>query len=130
MARPTKYNNTILEKANKYMTDFYHHGAVFPSHVGLALYLDLNQDTLYDWAKQEEKKEFSEILAKIKLIQHEMLIGGGISGEYNSNIAKLVLGKHGYSDKQDTNISGQLDTQATYIPEVHRFDGSVDSEDS
>ncbi len=105
MARPTKYNAAILEKANTYLTDFHYHGAVFPSHIGMALYLELNIDTLYDWAKQEEKKEFSVILAKCKAIQHQMLIGGGISGEYNANIAKLVLGKHGYSDKQE--LTGQ-----------------------
>ena len=91
MARPTKYNKAILEKANAYMDDFHHHGAVFPSHIGLALYLDLNADTLYDWAKQEEKAEFSDILAKIKLRQHEMLIGHAITGEYNANIANQIL---------------------------------------
>jgi hypothetical protein len=104
--RPTKYDKSILEKANKYMDDFHHYGALFPSHTGLALYLELNTDTLYDWAKQEEKKEFSDILSKIKAIQHEMVMGGGISGDFNSNIVKLLLGKHGYSEKQQQEISG------------------------
>jgi len=30
----------------------------------------------------------------------------GLSGEFNSNIAKLALGKHGYHDKQDNTLSG------------------------
>jgi len=110
MARPTKYNDAILEKANTYLGgDYHHHGAVFPSHIGLALYLELNTDTLYDWAKQEEKKAFSDILAKIKSIQHEMVMSGAITGDYNANIAKLLLGKHGYSDKQELTGEGGKD---------------------
>lgn len=97
--RPTKYTPELLEKAEAYITDFYHHNAQFPSHVGLALYLDVGARTLYDWADQEDKQAFSRILEKITAIQHEMLIGNGITGDFNSNIAKLVLGKHGYHDK-------------------------------
>ena len=130
MARPTKYNKAILEKARAYLDDYNHHGAKFPSHIGLGLYINITTETMYKWAKEDSKLEFSDILANIKAIQHEMLIGNSIGGDYNANIAKLVLGKHGYHDKQETNISGQLDTQATYAPEVHRFDGSTDSSDT
>ena len=101
MARPTKYNKAILEKANEYLTDFQHHGAVFPSHIGLGLYLDITTETMYKWAKEDSKSEFSDILENIKATQHEMLIGNAITGTFNANIAKLVLGKHGYSDKQE-----------------------------
>ncbi len=104
--RPTKYTPELLEKARAYLTDYEHHKAQFPSHIGLSLYLNINKDTLYDWAKQKNKKEFSDILCQILQIQHEMLIGGGISGEFNSNITKLVLGKHGYHDKQDQTLTG------------------------
>ncbi len=107
--RPSKYTAELLEKAVTYMGDYKHNGSLFPSHIGLALYLDINTDTIYDWAKQKNKKEFSDILAKILQIQHEMLVGGGISGDFNSNITKLVLGKHGYSEKHSQEHSGKVE---------------------
>ena len=39
-----------------------------------------------------------------------MLVGNGITGTYNSNITKLVLGKHGYHDRAQ-----QTDTQIQVI---------------
>jgi len=69
---------------------------------------------VYDWEKQEDKQAFSAILGRITAIQHEMLIGNSITGKYNSNIAKLVLGKHGYSDR--SSLTGTDDKPL--IPEV------------
>lgn len=99
--RPTKYTPELLKKAKKYLNDYEHHKAKFPSHIGLALYLNIGTSTLYEWAEQKNKKPFTDILEEITQKQHQMLIGGGISGEFNSNITKLVLGKHGYHDKQE-----------------------------
>ena len=123
--RPTKYTPALLKKAEKYLTDFEHHKSVFPSHTGLALYLDIRTSTLYDWAKHDDKKAFSDMLDKIMKIQHDMVMGGALVGEYNSNIAKLILTKHGYHDKQE--VTGEL---AIYKPMIKRFDGSVDTDDA
>ena len=30
----------------------------------------------------------------------------GLKGDFNSTITKLVLGKHGYHDKQDVGLTG------------------------
>lgn len=106
MGRPSKYNDALLAKANKYLKDFNHYGAQFPSHIGLGLYLNVTTETMYVWAKEEGKEAFSDTLRKIKDIQHEMLIGKGITGEFNSNITKLALTNHGYSDKQQQEVSG------------------------
>jgi hypothetical protein len=99
--RPTKYTPELIEKAYEYL-DVYNTvcGDVIPSVVGLCLYLDIRTSTAYDWAKQDEKKEFSDILAKCIQLQENKLVNGGLSNSMNSNIVKLVLGKHGYSDKQ------------------------------
>lgn len=104
--RPTKYTRELLDKAEQYLTDFEHHDAVFPSHIGLCLYLNIHHDTLYAWRNQEGKEEFSAILQRITYIQHEMLIGNGLTGTFNSNICKLVLGKHGYKDKHEATGAG------------------------
>jgi len=102
VARPTKYNKAILEKANAYLDNFKtEHKHSIPSVVGLAKILRINRDTLYEWAKDEKKEEFSDILRQIVSDQEFELLNGGLSGDLNSNIVKLVLGKHGYSDKQE-----------------------------
>lgn len=98
--RPTKYTPQLLKKANDYLDGGWKQtDSVIPSHVGLALELDITTETLYVWAKEEGKKQFSDILAKILQKQQNTLISKGLSGDFNSNITKLVLGKHGFHDK-------------------------------
>ena len=39
--------------------------------------------------------------------QELTLLNGSLTSGLNANIAKLVLGKHGYSDKQETDITSK-----------------------
>ena len=105
MGRPTDYNDSILEKANDYLENYESYEDVIPSVAGLASVLGIARSTVYDWAKQEEKKEFSDILQEILSKQERVLINKGLTGDFNSNITKLALGKHGYSDKQETDLT-------------------------
>lgn len=104
--RPTKYNEALVEKARDYLNVYETLGDVIPSIEGLSIYLDVTRTTLYDWEKQEEKKEFSDILRKINATQHQVLINKGLSNDFNSAITKLVLGKHGYHEKMQQEVSG------------------------
>jgi DNA-packaging protein gp3 len=70
-----------------------------PSIEGLAVFLDVSRETIYDWDKKYP--EFSDILRKLQAKQTEMLIDGGLSGRYNPTIAKLLLSKQGYVEKQE-----------------------------
>lgn len=103
IGRPTKYSKAILAKANDYLANYKTvYGDEIPSVVGLSLVLDIRRNTLYDWASQGDKEEFSNILEKINEKQHQVLISNGLNGSFNAQITKLVLGKHGYHDKQET----------------------------
>jgi hypothetical protein len=104
--RPTKYNEEILDKAKEYLNVYESLGDVIPSIEGLSLHLDIVRSTIYDWEGQEGKEEFSDILRKINAKQHQVLINKGLSNDFNSAITKLVLGKHGYHEKQQQEISG------------------------
>ena len=74
-----------------------------PTHEGFAKYLGVNTSSLYAWEK--EHKTFSKALAKIKEEQKERLLNKGLSGEYHSTIAKLILASnHGMADKVDNDI--------------------------
>lgn len=100
--RPTKYNELTLEVAENYLQNYESHGDPFPSHIGLALALGIRNSTLYEWGKDPKKPEFSEMLERVLQKQHQLLVSKGITGEFNSNIAKLVLGKHGYKDRSES----------------------------
>ena len=58
MGRPTDYNDAVL-KSTKYYLDNLPEDEVIHSIEGLADYLDITRATIYDWASQEDKKEFS-----------------------------------------------------------------------
>ena len=117
--RPTLYSDEILVKTQEYLDGGYkgelidpddlklgYDGEPYPSIAGLSLYLDITRETVYDWAKQEEKAAFSDIVKKLMATQEVELFKGGITGRFNSSITKLALTKHNYSDKSDNVHSG------------------------
>lgn len=109
--RPSKYNETTLEIAEDYLHNYEAYGCAFPSIIGLSLALDVHRDTVHAWGNDEDKPEFSDILEKINKLQQQVAWQKGLTGEYNANLVKLLLGKHGYSDKieqDNTSSDGSL----------------------
>tara|TARA_R110000822_G_C15172132_1_gene479420 strand:- start:479 stop:856 length:378 start_codon:yes stop_codon:yes gene_type:complete len=102
VGRPSKYSDELIEQANEYLDKY---TTLIPSHVGLAMWLNVHRDTLYAWNKDKDKYQISDILERIMQMQHEKLMDGGLSGDFNASITKLCLGKHGYTDKQDLSSS-------------------------
>lgn len=105
--RPTDYSTEILDKTKDYLANYEDYGDAIPSIAGLAVELKVSRDTIYEWRKHEDKKEFSDILQDILSSQERILISKGLKGEFNSNITKLALGKHGYTEKQDVTSDGK-----------------------
>lgn len=101
MADVSDYTPEILEKAKAYLEK----EVVFPSVADLAIHLGKARSTLYKWAKESDKKEFSDILETVLAVQEKLLIERGLTSDYNSTITKLMLTKHGYSDKQETDVT-------------------------
>ena len=97
--RPSDYSEEKLEKARDYVINHEIYGDVVPTTVGLAEHLDQHLDTLYEWAKYEDRKEFSDTLRRVQQKQHSKLVNGGLSGVLNQTITKLMLSNHGYSEK-------------------------------
>lgn len=123
MARPTIYSDDILIKTQEYIdlcedavdtvksgeSDNYTKYSIrvvvkLPTIEGLARYLKIHKDTIYTWRK--EKSEFSDLIDDLLAKQVEQLINKGLGGDYNSTIAKVLLSKHGYNDKQEVEQSG------------------------
>lgn len=113
--RPTEYTQEIVDLAKDYLETYSSkYGHAIPSVVGLCKVVNRARSTLYEWAKDKDN-EFSDILACINELQELVSLNGGIKGELNPQIVKLVLGKHGYHDKQDTNVGSQPDNPLVVI---------------
>lgn len=125
--RPTKYTKEIIKKAEKYLsecidtteqvitgesekfTSYKEKIKVnLPTIEGLAVYLEVHRDTLYEWEKEHD--QFSDIIERLRGSQIKSLINNGLSGDYNPTIAKVLLSKHGYSEKQEIQHSGEIKT--------------------
>lgn len=106
VGRPTKYTDQTCQQARDYIENYDKEEDMIPSIAGLAVYLGVSRETIYDWASQEEKQDFSDILTQLLATQERILIGKGLSGKFNSTITKLVLGKHGYSEKKELSGDG------------------------
>ena len=73
---------------------------IVPSIAGLSVKIKVNRTTLYSWA-DDPATGFADILEKVKILQEQFLLNNGLNGVYNSTIAKLMLGKHGYKDQSE-----------------------------
>lgn len=71
-----------------------------PMLEGLALHLHVHKDTIQEWKKVHP--DFSVLIEEILTRQAMALVNNGLSGEYSHTIAKVMLVKHGYIDRQDS----------------------------
>ena len=77
-----------------------------PTIEGFAQYLKVSKKSLYNWA--EKDIDFLHALEKIEDEQKKRLISKGLSGDYNSTIAKLILSaNHNMREKSDIESGGK-----------------------
>ena len=101
--RPSLYCESIQIKCDEYLASCPDN---IPSIVGLARHLGVVTRTLYNWADIESNTELVHTLVAVKEYQHHFTLNGAITGDLNPVISKLVLNNHGYSDKQQTELTG------------------------
>lgn len=106
--RPTHLTDEIVAAARAYVDEFETYGHAVPSVVGLCKVIGRARSTVYQWA-QNPDSGIADILEAINENQELETFNKALKGEYNATIAKLLLGKHGYHDKQDTEIVGKID---------------------
>lgn len=102
VGRPTHYSDEIARKAREYLMIYETLGDAVPSVSGLSLYIERARSTIYQWAANKDYSEFADILDKINATQENVALSKGLKGDFNSQIVKLLLGKHGYSDKVES----------------------------
>lgn len=123
VGRPTKYSPDLIKEVEDYITSCkdtteqvvtgesdkftsYKEKVIvkLPSIEGLAAFLKISKDTIYQWEK--EYPEFSYVINALRAEQADRLINSGLSGTYNAYIAKALLAKHGYYDRQEIKHEG------------------------
>ena len=116
MARPTEYDSKVLELAEDYLESYGHLGEVVPTVVGLCRHINRARSTVYEWASHKDKSEFSDIVLRVSELQELDLVNGGLRGELNPQIAKTMMARHGYSDRQQIDhTSSDLSMSPTRI---------------
>lgn len=107
MARPTKYNKELLEKAKNYLNVYETLQDVVPTVEGLSIYLEISRETLYRWVSEDDKTEFSDTVKEINATQKQVLINKGLDNKFNASITKLLLGaNHSVIEKTQQELSG------------------------
>jgi hypothetical protein len=102
LGRPTKYiPEVIFPQINEYLNSV--NTTELPSVDGLAIYLNVTDSTIYEWAK--EYPDFSVYLKKIASKQRTQLMNDGMYGgkEVNASMAIFLLKAiHGLKDGDGT----------------------------
>ena len=123
--RPTKYTDDMPKKVLEYLSECVDEDVQIvkqsnsekgyemydnklkvniPTIAGLSLYLDVAESTIHKW--KEEHPVFSESLSRLLAEQQKRLLNSGLSGDYNSTIAKLILSSnHGFREKSEQDIT-------------------------
>jgi len=103
--RPTSYTSDMIEKAREYAIDCSVGDDVVPSVVGLCSYINRSKAIVYEWIKDADKAEFLDIYQMIQEGQEKKLINGGLAGGFAPAVTKMMLTKHGYSDKIEQDLT-------------------------
>lgn len=114
--RPTKLTDELIAKAEMYLVDYMSNDDIVPSVAGLSCYLDVAKSSIYKY--RDESPRFSDTLERIESLQEKMLLKGGLMGDFNPTITKLMMSNHGYSEKQqvdNTSSDGSMVPMPTRI---------------
>tara|TARA_R110002153_G_scaffold270596_4_gene437103 strand:- start:7652 stop:8044 length:393 start_codon:yes stop_codon:yes gene_type:complete len=126
--RPSKLTDALIEQAGRYASkEYLLHGEVIPTIEGLSVYLNVSRKTLYNW--KAENEEFLHILDDLMARQAKELFSNGLTGDFNPTITKLILTKHGYSDRVEQDVTssdGALAPTSIVLRGVRADDSSDD----
>ena len=102
VGRPTKLTDELMDKAKVYVQKDYLIDELIPTMQGLSLYLGVSNTVLYNW--RNENDEFLHIVEDLMDLQAKNLFRGGLTGDFNASITKLLLTKHGFSDRVEQDL--------------------------
>lgn len=96
----------MVKAARDYIENHEEHEDPVPTVAGLASVIGTTRKTIYEWIKHEENADFRDILEELLQKQERVLVRNGLLNAFNAPITKMMLTKHGYSDKIESEVSG------------------------
>lgn len=118
--RPTEYREDYVLQIEKYLEEYKDLGEVIPTIAGVARYLGIARPTVYAWADDPEKADFSYMISKVQTEQEIITLSNGLTGAFKPQVSTLVLSKHGYAAKTDhTSSDGSMATQRTNLDDFY-----------
>jgi hypothetical protein len=107
LGRPSKYTPETLEKTAWYIENYrtLEPPQLVPTIAALAIHLGVRRKTIEMWRDDPEKEEFGNLCDMLMANQEVIALNGGLGNVFNSQMSKLLLSKHGYSDKIDATSS-------------------------
>ena len=84
-----KYPADIVRQTNEYISRCTNEQMELPTVEGLAMKLDVDDDTLVEWAKIHD--DFAQVFRKLKMSQKRELINGGMYGGKEINVAMAIF---------------------------------------
>ena len=111
------YTDEHLRLAREYAENWKDHGKI-PQIARLARHCGISTSALYDWIKKPECAELAEVYARVKTEQECELVDGGLSRTFDSGLSKLMLIKHGYSDKQEIDLTAKVSVNMVGMEEL------------
>ena len=103
--------NPVKKKDGKKRQDHVYKRVKIPTVEGLAIHLGVSRSTIYEWIDDIDsslRQEFSDTVERLKAIQAERLISNGLEGIYTPTITKLLLHAHGYTERTQIDLSGEM----------------------
>lgn len=105
--RPTDFGEHMPGLVKEYLETY---TTQIPTKAGLSIHLGVCKATVEKWLKLDQSDEnvsqFVGLVNDLMSMQEIKLIDNGLLGDYQASMAKLLLTKHGYSDKQSQEVSG------------------------
>ena len=100
--RPTKYNDEVLAKAKEYLEAWEELGDYIPQLAGLSEHCQISETSRKKY--EAENEEFATVCARVRARQQRVLINKGLSRQSEASLSKLLLMKHGYSDRVEQDV--------------------------
>lgn len=108
--RPSKLTQATLDKAWEYLKDTtsiaVNAGGLLPTKERLALTLGVSRQTIDNWAADSE--DFLDVYNTLQAMQADMLVQNGLVGRYTPAITAILLSKHDYVKKEQTDNKHEI----------------------
>lgn len=89
LGRPTKYSPELVAEVENYLKTCGRHNTELPTKEGFGLFIDVDDDTLVEWAKIYP--DFSAALKRLERSQKNQLMNDGMYGGKEVNQAMAIF---------------------------------------